>query len=212
MKSSVTKPRIRGLYAITDAVLIPDSVFVVTVEKAILGGAQVIQYRDKSKNSGRRLRQAQALNTLCRSYRIPLIVNDDIELAASVEAAGVHLGKEDPCLANARARLGYQAIVGVSCYNHLDLALDATRQGADYVAFGSFFPSPSKPAAVHADIALLREARHALSVPIVAIGGIIPDNGRSLVEAGADGLAVISGVFGQADIRAAARAYADLFD
>jgi len=201
----------RGLYAITDSTLIPDERLTQAVEQAILGGARLIQYRDKGIDSRRRLRQAQALNTLCHAHEVPLIINDDLELAARVNAAGVHLGKDDPPLFAARARLGKEFIIGVSCYNRLDLALDAARQGADYVAFGSFFPSPTKPAAPRADLTLLRKARQALALPIVAIGGITPVNGKALVAAGAEGLAVVSGVFGQADIRAAAQAYADLY-
>jgi thiamine-phosphate pyrophosphorylase len=201
----------RGLYAIADTALIPEQRFVTAVEQAMLGGARVIQYRDKSGNRGRRLEQALALVELAKTYRIPLIINDDVGLAATVGAAGVHLGKDDMDLASARARLGDTALIGVSCYNRLELAITAAEAGTDYVAFGSFFPSRSKPEAVRADIELLREARRILRLPIVAIGGITPANGKALVEAGADCLAVISGVFGQDDIRAAARAYAALY-
>ena len=201
----------RGLYAITDALLIPDDRLIVAVEQAILGGARLIQYRDKSHDAARQLTQATALNALCQRYAIPLIVNDDVELAVQVGAAGVHIGKDDPVLAIARARLGQQAIIGVSCYDRLDLALEAVRAGADYVAFGAFFPSLTKPTEVRASIALLRKARAALSVPIVTIGGITPDNAPLLLDVGADALAVVSGVFGQPDIQAAARRYANLF-
>jgi thiamine-phosphate pyrophosphorylase len=200
-----------GLYAITDPLLVADDRLAVAVEQAILGGARLIQYRDKSTDAARRLAQAAGLSELCRHYGVPLIVNDDVELAARVGAAGVHVGKDDPAFADARARLGGNAIIGVSCYDRLDLALEAARAGADYVAFGAFFPSPTKPAEIRAPIELLREARAALRVPIVAIGGITPDNGPLLLEAGADALAVVSGVFGPPDIQAAARRYAKLF-
>lgn len=203
---------LRGLYAITDPLLIPDQRLVATVEQAILGGARLIQYRDKSADAKRRLNQAQALNALCHSYQIPLIINDDIELAAAVGAAGVHLGKDDPALPSARAALGAAAIIGISCYNRLELALNAAEAGADYIAFGSFFPSPTKPDTVLADIKLLHEVKRVLKLPIVAIGGITPANGKALVAAGADCLAAISGVFGQADVRRAARSYSDLYD
>ena len=143
---------------------------------------------------------------------MPLIVNDDVALAAAVEAAGVHLGHNDAAPAAARDLLGPRAIIGVSCYNRLDLALAARDQGADYVAFGSFFPSSTKPLAVRADIDLLRRARRELRLPLVAIGGITPENGAVLVGAGADMLAVVTGVFGAPDPQAAARAYARLFD
>lgn len=200
-----------GLYVITDADLLAATGLVDAVEQAIVGGARFVQYRDKRGDPQQRLRQAHALNALCRDHGIPLIVNDDVELAARVDAAGVHLGEDDPPLHTAQARLGKSAIIGVSCYNRLDLALAAARMGASYVAFGSFYPSSTKPKAVRADIALLREAREVLTLPIVAIGGITADNGRALIEAGADFLAVIKGVFGRPDIRTAAQAYAQLF-
>jgi thiamine-phosphate pyrophosphorylase len=201
----------KGLYAITDADRIPDDGLVDAVKQAILGGARIIQYRDKSTDHNRRLAQAQVLNELCQSYGIPLMINDDVELTAEVGAAGVHIGKDDPSLSTTRRRLGEKFIIGVSCYNRLDLALDAARGGADYVAFGSFFPSLTKSTGMHASLALLAEARKILDLTLVAIGGITPSNGKALVEAGADYLAVVSGIFGQPDIQAAARAYAQLF-
>ena len=207
----MTKPLCRGLYAIIDAGLIPDQYLIHAVEQAILGGTRLIQYRDKSSDSARRLAQAQALNTLCRQYAIPLIINDDVELAFQVGAAGVHVGQDDPAFTVARARLGDQALIGVSCYNRLDLALEAERAGADHVAFGAMFPSPTKPDEVRAPLELIREARAVLTIPIVAIGGITPDNAPLLLDAGVDALAVISGVFAQSDIQAAARRYAALF-
>ena len=207
----MTKPPCRGLYAITDAGLIPDQHLIHAIEQAILGGAQLIQYRDKSSDLARRLAQAQALNALCRRHAIPLIINDDVELAFQVGAAGVHVGQDDPTFAVARARLGDQALIGVSCYDRLDLALVAEQAGADHVAFGAMFPSPTKPDEVRASLELLREARAALTIPIVAIGGITPDKAPLLLDAGADALAVISGVFAQSDIQAAARRYAALF-
>lgn len=201
----------RGLYAITDPLLIPDDRLTRMVEQALLGGARMIQYRDKSHDAARRLAQATALNELCQRYAIPLIINDDVELAAQVGAAGVHVGKDDPTFAVARARLGKNAIIGASCYDRLDLALEAARAGADYVAFGAFFPSPTKPTEIRAPIALLRKARAVLNLPIVAIGGITPDNAPLLLDVGADALAVVSSVFGQPDIQAAARRFATLF-
>jgi thiamine-phosphate pyrophosphorylase len=201
---------LRGLYAITLEHAGTQSA--AQVERAIAGGAQVIQYRDKSEDHQHRLEQARSLNAICRRAGVPLIVNDDVALAAAVEAAGVHLGHNDAAPAAARDLLGPRAIIGVSCYNRLDLALAARDQGADYVAFGSFFPSSTKPLAVRADIDLLRRARRELRLPLVAIGGITPENGAVLVGAGADMLAVVTGVFGAPDPQAAARAYARLFD
>ena len=207
----MNKPSCRGLYAITDALLIPDDRLTIVVEQAILGGARMIQYRDKSHDTARRLAQATVLNALCQRHAVPLIINDDVALAAQIGAAGVHVGKDDPSFATARARLGGNAIIGVSCYDRLDLALETARAGADYVAFGAFFPSPTKPTEIRASIALLRNARAALNLPIVAIGGITPDNAPLLLDAGADVLAVVSGIFGQPDIQVAARRYAALF-
>lgn len=205
------KPSCRGLYAITDAALLPDDRLATAVEQALLGGARLVQYRDKNSDGARRLTQARALNALCRRHGVPLIINDDVELAAQIGAAGVHIGKDDPALATARARLGATALIGVSCYDCLALALDAERAGADYIAFGAFFPSPTKPAEIQAPLGLLREAKITLTVPIVAIGGITPDNAPSLLDAGADALAVVSAVFAQPDIQAAARRFAALF-
>ncbi len=200
-----------GLYAITDSSLIPSGELVNRVARAIAGGAALIQYRDKQSTASERLREASTLVALCRQHDIPLIINDDVELAAAVGAAGVHLGKTDATLELARNRLGAKAIIGVSCYNELDRATAAAKAGANYVAFGRFFPSLSKPVAVAADPALLQQARKLIDLPIVAIGGITPDNGGLLIKAGADLLAVIHGVFGQADIQAAAAGYNQLF-
>ncbi|BAP56639.1 thiamine monophosphate synthase [Thioploca ingrica] len=202
---------LRGLYAITDSHLIPSFRFVATVEEAIQGGARVVQYRDKSDNKKQRFQQAQALHHLCQQYQIPLIINDDVDLAQQVGAEGVHLGKEDAQLTTVRARLGHDVIIGVSCYNQLALAQDAVAAGATYVAFGRFFQSHTKPNAVVAHLDLLRQARQLLHCPIVAIGGITPDNGKQLITAGADCLAVIQGVFGQPNRSAAAQRYAQLF-
>ncbi len=204
--------RLRGLYAITDEKLIPEEKLVQATALAIDGGARLVQYRSKHPDPARRLWEAQDLATLCRPLGVPLIINDDVDIAAEAGAAGVHLGKEDGAIKAARSALGPEAIIGVSCYNRIDLALEAEAAGADYVAFGRFFPSSVKPDAVRATPDLLRQAKARLSVPVVAIGGITADNGDSLVAAGADMLAVISAVFGADDIRAAARKISDLYD
>jgi thiamine-phosphate pyrophosphorylase len=200
-----------GLYVITDAALTPGDALIPAVAAALRGGARVVQYRDKSTDAQRRAEQAAALVALCAQYGALLIVNDDVELAAAVGAAGVHLGRDDPDMHAARRRLGATAIIGVSCYNQLTRAEAAAAQGADYVAFGRFFPSRTKPDAVAASPELLAAARRTLDLPLVAIGGITPDNGAQLLAAGADLLAVIHGVFGQPDIEAAARRFAALF-
>ena len=199
--------RLSGLYAITT----PSQNLSQQVEAAITGGARVIQYRDKNSGRSLRLQQAQQLNRICSTAKIPLIINDDVELAARTSAAGVHLGRDDSAIKNVRRDLGEDAIIGVSCYNDFDLAVQAQRQGADYVAFGSFFASPTKPFAVRADISLLQRAKQELEIPVVAIGGITTHNGGLLIQAGADMLAVITAIFAQADVEQASRSFAQLF-
>lgn len=201
----------RGLYAITDASLAGDAL-AEQVEAAIAGGARVIQYRDKGDDARRREAEARALLAVCKRHGVPLLINDDLTLAARIGAQGVHIGRDDGTLADARARLGTDAIIGVSCYNRLELAQEAAAEGADYVAFGRFFPSATKPGAVQASSEVLIAARRELSCPLVAIGGITAENGRPLIEAGADMLAVIRGVFAAPDITAAARRIAQLFN
>jgi len=201
--------RIKGLYAITPDEL-DTAALLYKVRLALLGGAAVLQYRNKLADASLRAEQAGALRRLTREFGVPLIVNDDAALARHVEADGVHLGGEDGSVAEARALLGDAGIIGVSCYNRLPLAQEAVQQGADYVAFGAFFPSGVKPEAVAASLELLEQARQELQVPIVAIGGITAQNGAQLIEAGADALAVISAVFAATDIQDAARQFAEL--
>ncbi|WP_445370412.1 thiamine phosphate synthase [Methylomonas sp. HW2-6] len=198
----------KGLYAITQ----PDgksiAQVVADVEAALRGGAAVIQYRDKNPLDAGKL--AAELLAVCHAYRVPLLINDSVELALAVGADGVHLGRDDGDLAAARAALGPDAIIGVSCYNDIGRATAAVAAGADYVAFGRFFPSGSKPLAAPAEIGTLEIAKRSLQVPIVAIGGILPENAGQLLAAGADLLAVIGGVF-DGDPFAAARRFQALF-
>lgn len=203
---------VSGLYAIADSGLLSADNIAQAVRLAIEGGARVIQYRDKTSDTTTRTRLARELSGLCHAASVPFLINDDVALAATVGATGVHLGRDDPEIGQARATLGPQAIIGVSCYNELDRAHAAQAAGADYVAFGRFFPSRTKPQAVPASLDLLHRARVELSIPIVAIGGITPENGSLLITAGADALAVIDGVFGQTDICTAAKRYAKLFN
>lgn len=207
----MTHPAGRGLYAIADTIYLDSARIVAAVEQALRGGARVIQYRDKRHTALERSTQATRLRALCAKHRAFFIVNDDVELARAVDADGVHVGRDDAAVENARRVLGANAIIGVSCYNELARAEDAVRAGASYVAFGSFYPSRTKPQAARAVPALLTQARKRLAVPLVAIGGITPENGAALLAAGADFLAVISGVFDRPDIEAAARHYASLF-
>jgi thiamine-phosphate pyrophosphorylase len=203
--------RISGLYAIT-----PDerdtAELLRKVRQSLQGGARVLQYRNKQADASLRLEQAGALRALTREFAVPLIVNDDADLTRRVDADGVHLGGTDGSVTAARVLLGPEKVIGVSCYNRAPLALEAVRQGADYVAFGAFFPSGVKPEAVEATPGLLQQARRELNVPIVAIGGITVQNGAALVAAGADALAVISALWNAPDIERAAREFSNLFE
>ncbi len=199
----------RGLYAITPSCQdFPR--LLGQIEVALRGGAKVVQLRDKQH----RLSQAEAtcLLQLCHAYQVPLIINDDIELAERIGADGVHLGREDAGLSQARDRLGSEAIIGISCYADLKRAISAEKAGATYVAFGAFFPSATKPDAPLAPMELLSSAKAVLTCPIVAIGGITPGNGAVLLDAGADLLAVIDGIFSHQNPSRAVRHYARLFD
>ena len=200
----------RGLYAIT-----PDEAdtarLLDRVETVLQAGASWLQYRNKGADRILRERQASALMPVCARHGVALIINDDWRLAAAIGADGTHLGQEDGELAAARTALGAGAIIGASCYDSLALARDACTAGASYVAFGAFFPSPTKPHSPRASPALLRDSA-ALGIPRVAIGGITPDNARPLVAAGADMIAVISGVFDAPDPAAATHAYLACFD
>lgn len=180
--------------------------------RAARGGVAVFQYRRKIGPSGiGRETEAAGLLEICRRFGIPMIVNDDAALARQLGADGVHLGREDGSPQEARAVLGQDAVIGVSCYDSVPRALEAERAGADYVAFGRFFPSRTKPLASSARLETLTEARRLLTVPIVAIGGITPENGASLLEAGADLLAVVDALFGAPDPGIAAAAFRLLF-
>ncbi len=201
---------IHGLYAVT----LDEADTTALLHKtrlALQGGAQVLQYRNKSADAALRLQQAQALRQLTREFDTTFIVNDDAQLAALVEADGVHLGGEDGSVAAARMLLGSTKLIGASCYNRTLLAHEVVRQGADYVAFGAFFTSSVKPRAVRADVALLKTARDELHVPIVAIGGITQQNGASLIAAGADALAVITALWNAPNIQTSAQEFSTLF-
>lgn len=202
---------LRGLYAITDERLMNAQAFIFKAEQALLGGAKLIQYRDKSGDTEKRLNQASALKKLCDQTGTLLIINDDIKLADAVQADGVHLGEDDASIDIARQLLGSTAIIGVSCYDQLELALTAEQAGADYVAFGAFFASPTKPQARTACIELLKTAKQQLQVPVCCIGGITRNNASTLVEHGADMTAVISDLFSSDNIQKTASHITRLF-
>lgn len=200
----------RGLYAITADEA--DTQRLLARTELVLGaGAAWLQYRNKGAHARLREQQARALQPLCRKHGVPLIINDDWRLAAALGADGAHLGSDDGDLDAAREAMGPSALLGASCYDDLALARRAVACGADYIAFGAFFPSPTKPHARRATAGLLTAAA-SLGVPRVAIGGITPDNAAPLLAAGADLIAVISGVFGAADPAQATRDYLSCFD
>jgi thiamine-phosphate pyrophosphorylase len=208
--NATTRAAIRGLYAIT-----PDGADTVAlkamVTAALAGGTKLVQYRQKNVAAHIQVAQAFELNAICVSQNASLIINDNAELAQKIDAAGVHLGREDMSVTKARQLLGAHKIVGVSCYNQMALAEAAVAVGADYIAFGAFFPSQIKPDAVRAELALIIEAKKRFRVPVVAIGGISLKNAPQLINAGADAVAVISDLFNAPDITAQAIAFQQLF-
>lgn len=208
---SEIKNSIHGLYVIADTSILNGSDLVNGVEQATSGGAAIVQLRDKSSSASDRKNLALTLKKICADKNVIFLINDDALLAKNINADGVHIGKEDLSIQETRAVVGAQAIIGVSCYNQLSLAEDAQKQGADYIAFGSFFNSPTKPEAVPASLALVEKANTVINIPMVAIGGITPDNTAPLMRAGISAIAAASGVIGQDNIRKAAANYCKHF-
>ncbi len=200
----IQMPGLTGLYAITPQNL-HGQALLEQVQAVLQGGCRIVQYRDKSTDSRRRQKEAQALRTLCEHHQALLIINDDIALCRNSGAHGVHLGETDSSLEQARATLGPNRVIGISCYNDLARAHQAASRGADYLAFGAVFSSSTKPQARRAGLDLLRQARRELSLPLVAIGGITPENAPSVIETGVDMVAMIQGLFTQPDLEEAAR-------
>ena len=196
----MSNPRISGIYAITPD-LIDTTNLVMLTQQVLISGVQLIQYRNKIADNALKLEQAALLSTLCYEFNTPLIINDDLDLAIKVAADGVHLGAEDITVVEARRRLGPGKIIGASCYNKLRYAIEAENYGADYVAFGSFYISSTKPGAVSAPINLLRKAKQYLQIPVVAIGGIDSENIIELAYKGADAVAVSSSIFNSINIQ-----------
>ncbi len=205
--------KLQGLYAITDSQLLADGKLLPYTEAALKGGAKLLQYRDKSNEDARRLREAEALRELCERYGAALIINDDAELAARL-GVGLHLGQSDGSLAAARALLGRQAIIGGTCHAQLELADMAAREGASYIAFGRFFNSVTKPGAPAATLDLLHAAHERFSLPIVAIGGVTLATAPQLIARGASMVAVIHALFAAdsaTEVEQRARAFSALF-
>jgi len=200
---------IRGVYAITPNE--GDTILLCTlVEAAIRGGATLVQYRNKLANDALQVRQARALLAICRQHQVPLIVNDSIKLCLELNADGVHLGVDDGDLVVARARLGANKILGVSCYNRINLAQNALHAGADYVAFGACFPSSTKPLAPPANLDLFKQVQ-SLHIPSVAIGGITIENAPLAISAGANAIAVINAIFNVDDVESTTKQFSQLF-
>ncbi len=189
---------IRGLYAIADTGTIDEGKLLEKVEQVLAGGCRVLQYRDKSIDKEKRLHQARQLRAICHQTSTVFIINDDAELARQVDADGVHCGRNDAAISETRS-LYPGLLIGASCYNSLQRAQQLAEQGADYLAFGRFFSSQTKPEAVAADISILQQAKQKFEQPIVAIGGIMPENAGILISSGASAVAVISGVFSATD-------------
>ncbi|TXI18663.1 MAG: thiamine phosphate synthase [Nitrosomonas sp.] len=203
--------KISGLYAITPE-LENTAELLEKSAQTLIGGAQLIQYRSKSTDKSLLKEQAISLLRLCRNYEIPLIINDHLDLAMEIDADGVHIGQDDLSVTYARKRLGQGKIIGASCYNNLNLALQAEKEGADYVAFGAFFPSLTKPDAVAVSLNLIDQARKQLLVPIVAIGGIRSVHVGSIVQSGCAAVAVCNDLFYAENITVSAAQYAQLFE
>ena len=199
---------IQGLYAVTPDTL-NTQLLCKKVAAALQGGASMVQYRNKAADAGLRLRQASALLALCRSHGVPLIINDHLDLCAQIDADGLHLGATDCDLGAARRLLGDAKILGASCYNRIDLAVQAEAAGASYVAFGACFVSQTKPNVTKADLSLFQTK---LNIPKVAIGGITLENAPQVIAAGADSIAVVGALFGADDIEAIAKQFTRLFN
>lgn len=202
--------RLSGLYAITPEDEQTPRLKTV-VAAALAGGVRLVQYRNKSAAPELRHTQATELLSLCRTYGAQLIINDDLALALELDADGVHLGRDDGDLTAARGALGRGKLLGVSCYADLGCAAIAAAAGASYLAFGSMYASATKPNAPRAPLTLLGEARRRYGLPVAAIGGISLSNAAQTIAAGADLLAVVSDIFGAADVTARAREYQGLF-
>jgi thiamine-phosphate pyrophosphorylase len=192
---------LRGLYGITSPALCNSTTLIEVVDAALEGGMRILQYRNKTLDFGQQLLQAGELKKCCQNHAALFIINDDLQLAQAVDADGVHLGKGDIAIDRARQMLGESAIIGCSCYNELERAVLAQEQGADYVAFGRFYASLTKPLAIQASLDILQQARSQLDIPVCAIGGITVDNASALIEQGADMIAVINGLFSADDIQ-----------
>jgi thiamine-phosphate pyrophosphorylase len=201
---------LNGLYVITDKRLIKRDSFVDTVEMAIKGGARIVQLREKETPDDEIINLGKAILNVTKKYSVPLIINDSPDLTKKIGADGIHLGGHDTSVEKARSILGSNSIIGVSCYNQIERGLNAVKSGADYVAFGTPYNTPTKPDREPTSIDILNQAVKSINIPIFAIGGITKDNAKPILETGVDGIAVITSVFGSSDPETAARELANL--
>ena len=202
---------VSGLYAITPDMTDTGQLYD-AVHQALAGGVNWLQYRNKAADSRLRRVQAAEIHLLCKHFQVPLIVNDHLDLAMEIDADGLHVGGDDISPVMARCYFGRDKIIGISCYNQLNRAIEAEEAGADYVAFGAFYPSMTKTETYQAPIELLTAAKKKLGIPVVAIGGIDLDNAGMLIASGCDAVAVSQALFGAQDIQSAARYFSELFD
>ncbi|MCS5589802.1 MAG: thiamine phosphate synthase [Candidatus Thioglobus sp.] len=188
--------KISGIYAIT-----PDKILDLgAIEQAIVTHKiNILQYRHKTTGASIKLNEAKQLQQLCLRHNTLFIINDDINLAQKIGADGVHLGKDDASIATARQQLGNDSIIGVSCYNDIKLAKTAQNNGADYAAFGALFTSTTKPDAPQCSLDVITQAKQALTIPIVGIGGVDFSNQHQAFDAGCDAVAMINALFQSAD-------------
>lgn len=210
--NKLMKRKLKGLYAVTNENFSEKKQWLKDIESAIYGGVKIIQYRSKTRNKDFQFQQASSLKKLCEKHECTLIVNDNAVLAKKINADGLHVGRNDISIKEAKKILGENSIIGVSCYNDLERAKSAEKNSASYVAFGSFFQSITKPDAVSADIKILKVAKHELNIPICAIGGINRENAKDVINAGADMIALMSGIFLASDINSEALHISSLFN
>lgn len=205
------KESMKGLYLVTPDWDDTRQLLEVT-EAALRGGAALLQYRHKTADAALRREQAECLQDLCRTYRVPFIINDHVDLCLALDADGIHVGGTDDSVAQVRAAVGSAKIVGASCYGSLELAFDAHRNGASYIAFGGFYPSRVKKYPVTTSPDIVAQAKKEIPLPNVVIGGMTRDNAAPLVAKGADMVAAISSIYLADNPQSAARAFADLFE
>lgn len=202
--------KLKGLYVITDDTLTPESTIIEQVEKALLGGATIVQLRDKTSSDDAIREKVKKLQNLCHNHDAMFVLNDKIDLAIELECDGLHIGKSDHHRFD-EIRKNFKGVLGVSCYGNIDMAKDFEKRGADYVAFGSFYPSPTKPSANIVPLETLRDAQVKLNIPICAIGGINTQNITDVMEYHPDMVSIVNDIWSAQDIVSQSSLYANQF-